>query len=106
MFQQIKVDPKELVFGPNKYNRSDTRERALAEHRKLPFYKKVIASIRQKGIVNPLIVIEKHGKYRVIYGHNRLVAALEISYKTVPVVVVPEGMSPAKFKDIVYEDVL
>jgi len=57
-----------------------------------PFYKKVRDSIKKKGIVNPLLVIEKEEcegqKYMCCIGNNRYLAALELGIKEVPIKIV------------------
>ena len=57
-----------------------------------PFYKKVRDSMKKRGMVNPLLVIEKEEcngqKYMCCIGNNRYLAALELGYKEVPVKIV------------------
>ena len=44
-------------------------------------------SIRHSGVLNPLIVVETDGRYRLVAGERRLRAALMAGLKTVPCVV-------------------
>ena len=53
-----------------------------------PFYKKVRDSMKKRGMINPLLVIEKEEcngqKYMCCIGNNRCLAALELGIKEVP----------------------
>ena len=68
-----------------------------------PFYKKVRDSIKKRGLVNPLLVIEKEEcegqKYMCCIGNNRYLAALELGIKEVPIKIitseVPEDLMAA-----------
>ena len=57
-----------------------------------PFYKKVRDSIKQKGIINPLLCIETEEcegqKYMCCIGNNRYLAAHELGIKEVPIKIV------------------
>ena len=57
-----------------------------------PFYKKVRDSMKKRGMVNPLLVIEKEEcngqKYMCCIGNNRYLAALELGIKEVPIKIV------------------
>ena len=53
-----------------------------------PFYKKVRDSIKQKGIINPLLCIQEGDRYKCCIGNNRYLAALELGIKEVPVKVI------------------
>ena len=72
------------------------RNKSLEAHpsnqRTSPFYKKVRDSIKNRGIVNPLLVIEKEEcngqKYMCCIGNNRYLAALELGIKEVPIKIV------------------
>ena len=50
------------------------------------FYKMVRDSIREKGIVNPLMGIQEGEFVRVKLGNNRLIAANELGIKEVPMI--------------------
>ena len=56
------------------------------------FYKKVRDSIKKRGMVNPLLVIEKEEcngqKYMCCIGNNRYLAAHELGIKEVPIKIV------------------
>ena len=60
--------------------------------RESPFYKKVRDSMKNRGMVNPLLVIEKEEcngqKYMCCIGNNRYLAALELGIKEVPIKIV------------------
>ena len=57
-----------------------------------PFYKKVRDSMKKRGMVNPLLVIEKEEcngkKYKCCFGKNRYLAARELRIKEVPIKIV------------------
>ena len=57
-----------------------------------PFYKKVRDSMKKRGMINPLLVIEKEEcngqKYMCCIGNNRFLAALELGIKEVPIKIV------------------
>ena len=79
--------PIEKVFLRNK-----NLEARPWNQRTSPFYKKVRDSIKQKGIINPLLCIETEEcegqKYMCCIGNNRYLAALELGIKEVPVKVI------------------
>ena len=72
------------------------RNKSLEAHpsnqRTSPFYKKVRDSIKNRGIVNPLLCIETEEcngqKYMCCIGNNRYLAALELGIKEVPIKIV------------------
>ena len=56
--------------------------------------KSLAASIKEKGILQPLIVRPKNGKYELIAGERRLRASKEAGLTEVPVIVKdPDGSS-------------
>ena len=79
--------PIEKVFLRNK-----SLEAQPENQRESPFYKKVRDSIKKKGMINPLLVIEKEEcngqKYMCCIGNNRFLAALELGIKEVPIKIV------------------
>ena len=60
--------------------------------RETSFYKRVRDSIKEKGIINPLLCIETQEcegqKYMCCIGNNRYLAAVELGLKEVPVKIV------------------
>jgi len=46
-------------------------------------------SISEKGIINPLLVLQEGDNYKVVVGQNRYLAALELGIKEISVIVVP-----------------
>ena len=76
--------PIEKVFLRNK-----SLEAQPWNQRSSPFYKKVRDSIKDKGIINPLLCIETEEcegqKYMCCIGNNRYLAAHELGIKEVPV---------------------
>jgi len=79
--------PIEKVFLRNK-----NLEAEPWHQRESPFYKKVRDSMKEKGMVNPLLCIETQEcegqKYMCCIGNNRYLAALELGIKEVPVKIV------------------
>jgi len=59
------------------------------EHqRESPFYQKVRDSMKNRGMVNPLLCIQEGEKYKICIGNNRYLAGLELGYKEMPVKIV------------------
>ena len=56
--------------------------------RKSPFYQKIRDSIKEEGMINPLLCIKEREHYKICVGNNRYLAALELNYKEMPVKVV------------------
>ena len=52
------------------------------------FYQKVKESITTKGIINPLLGVNREDKIAIILGNTRLQAAQELDLPTVPVIVI------------------
>ena len=52
------------------------------------FYKKVRDSMKEKGMVNPLLCVQEEERYMCCIGNNRWLAAHELGYKEVPVKIV------------------
>ena len=79
--------PIEKVFLRNK-----SLEAQPWNQRSSPFYKKVRDSIKDKGIINPLLCIETEEcegqKYMCCIGNNRYLAAHELGIKEVPIKIV------------------
>ena len=53
-----------------------------------PFYKKVRDSMKEKGMINPLLCLQEGDRYKCCIGYNRWLAAHELGYKEVPVQVI------------------
>lgn len=62
-FQIISLD---LIDDPEAPMRSDMTEASVED---------LVMSIKQVGIIEPLVVKEQHGRYEVIAGHRRLFAS-------------------------------
>ena len=56
--------------------------------RESPFYKKVRDSMKEKGMINPLLCIQEGDRYKCCIGNNRWLAAHELGIKKVPVKVI------------------
>ena len=75
--------PIEKVFLRNK-----KLEAQPWNQRSSPFYKKVRDSIKDKGIINPLLCIQEGDRYKCCIGNNRWLAAHELGIKEVPVKII------------------
>ena len=75
--------PIEKVFLRNK-----NLEAQPENQRTSPFYKKVRDSIKKKGIINPLLCIQKGDQYMCCIGNNRWLAAHELGIKEVPIKII------------------
>ena len=79
--------PIEKVFLRNKQLEAEPWNQ-----RESSFYKKVRDSIKEKGIINPLLCLEveecKGQKYMCCIGNNRYLAAHELGIKEVPIKIV------------------
>ena len=73
----IRIAPDKVDFNPYQ-PRQDFSEGALND---------LIGSIREHGIIQPLIVTKKDGRYQLIAGERRLRSALSLGLREVPVIV-------------------
>jgi len=55
-------------------------------------YKKVLKSLKTRGMINPLLVIQDQDQYKVVYGNNRYLAGLELGFKEFEVAVLPDAL--------------
>jgi len=72
-----KVSLRNQRLQKNPHNQTDS-----------PFYKKVRDSMKEKGMINPLLCIQEGERYICCIGNNRWLAAHELGYKEVPVKIV------------------
>lgn len=72
IYKEISLD---LIDPPDDAIRSKMDEEALAE---------LAGSIREVGILQPLVVKEREGRYLIVAGHRRYVAAKIVDLATVP----------------------
>ena len=75
--------PIEKVFLRNK-----NLEAEPWHQRESHFYKKVRDSMKEKGMINPLLCVQEGERYKCCIGNNRWLAAHELGYKEVPVKVI------------------
>ena len=47
----------------------------------------LMASVAEKGIIEPLIVRQRHGRYQIVAGERRYQAAVQIGLRELPVVI-------------------
>jgi ParB family chromosome partitioning protein len=47
----------------------------------------LMASISEKGIIEPLIVRQRHGRYQIVAGERRYQAAVQVGLRELPVVI-------------------
>ena len=69
-------------WWPRYNEKSEIRDSAMSGD----FYKKVRDSIKEKGIINPLMGIQEDELVRVKLGNNRLLAARELGITEVPMI--------------------
>ena len=86
--------PIEKVFLRNK-----SLEAQPWNQRSSPFYKKVRDSIKDKGIVNPLLCIQEGDRYKCCIGNNRWLAAHELGIKEVPVKIITSEVPTDMMKE-------
>mgnify|MGYP004449742865 CR=1 FL=1 len=79
----MKINIKNLSLLNQKLKKNSSNQRASE------FYKRVRDSISEKGIINPLLVLQEGDNYKVVVGQNRYLAALELGIKEISVIVVP-----------------
>lgn len=68
----------------------------IVEHQRKPSNYHVthlIYSIERVGFIVPLVVVEKNGKYVILDGQHRFLAAQKLDIKELPVIVVPEKLA-------------
>jgi len=53
----------------------------------------LVSSIERVGFLTPLLVVEKDGKYIILDGQHRFLAAQKLDLKELPVIVVPEKLA-------------
>ena len=75
--------PIEKVFLRNK-----NLEAQPENQRTSPFYQKVRDSMKEKGMINPLLCIQEGDRYKCCIGNNRYLAALELGIKEVPIKII------------------
>ena len=75
--------PIEKVFLRNK-----NLEAQPWNQKESPFYQRVKAAIKKKGIINPLLCIQEGDRYKCCIGNNRYLAAHELGIKEVPVKII------------------
>ena len=75
--------PIEKVFLRNQHLQKSPHNQTSTS-----FYKKVRDSMKEKGMVNPLLCVQEEERYICCIGNNRWLAAHELGYKEVPVKIV------------------
>jgi len=73
----VEIDINKIIQNP-------AQPRKKFEDEKI---RELAASITEKGILQPIIVREKEGKYEIVAGERRFRAATEANIKKVPVIV-------------------
>ncbi len=80
------VDKREYIIElePSKIIQNPTQPRKKFELEKI---KELANSIMEKGIIQPIIVREKEGKYEIVAGERRYRAAIEAKMEKIPAIV-------------------
>jgi ParB family chromosome partitioning protein len=73
----IELEPSKIIQNP-------TQPRKKFEEDKI---RELANSIMEKGIIQPIIVREKEGKYEIVAGERRYRAAIEAKMKKIPAIV-------------------
>jgi len=73
----LKINPEQINVNPQQPRKSFS-DRELNE---------LSESIKEYGIIQPLIVTRQNGRYQLIAGERRLRAAIKLNLKEVPVIV-------------------
>jgi len=83
-----------------------------SNQRQSSFYKKVRDHINKTGyIINPLLVVEDKGKYKVVYGNNRYLSGIELGFTEFPIQVLKDDEVPTireaakSYKDINLDEI-
>jgi len=83
-----------------------------SNQRQSPLYKKVRDHINKTGyIINPLLVVEDKGKYKVVYGNNRYLSGIELGFTEFPIQVLKDDEVPTireaakSYKDINLDEI-
>ena len=77
-------------------------ERSPHNQKQSDLYKKVLASFKKHGQINPLICTKDGERYKVCVGNNRFLAGVELGFKEFDIVVVLDE-DRKRFKEIVKE---
>jgi len=76
--EKLYLQNRSLEHNPNNQRKSD-------------LYKKIKKHIEKTGyIINPLLVVEDNDKYKVVYGNNRYLVAVELGYEEIPIQVLKD----------------
>tara|TARA_R110000737_G_scaffold343486_1_gene369492 strand:- start:312 stop:656 length:345 start_codon:yes stop_codon:yes gene_type:complete len=86
--------PIEKVFLRNK-----SLEAQPSNQRESPFYKRVRDSIKEKGIINPLLCIQEGDRYKCCIGNNRYLVAHELGIKEVPIKIITSEVPDEMMKE-------
>lgn len=94
------VVPIDLIDDPELPLRSDLSRESVAE---------LAGSIKQYGVIEPLVIKRKGKRYEVVAGHRRLVAAIVAGLVKVPCVIYnapPEDQDLVKIHENVHREAL
>lgn len=80
MANQLRRLPLDLLDEPPAPVRAAMNDVALAA---------LARSVSQVGVINPLAVVERNGRYQVIAGHRRQLAAKAVGLERVPAIIFP-----------------
>jgi len=111
-----KVDKFEAIFGENFFDEDESgtgieklkiKELVAFENHPFKLYKgerlnEMVESIRQFGVIVPIVVRKKKLRYEILSGHNRVEACRILEVKDIPVVI-KEGLTEEEALLIVTE---
>jgi len=79
-----------------KFSIVDIDKLDIIQHQRKPseyHIRHLISSIERIGFIVPLVVCEKNGKYIILDGQHRFLAAKRIGIERLPVIIVPEKLA-------------
>ncbi len=79
LIEEKLYEPRIRMISINKIDPSPNQART-----ELGNIEELMASIKEKGILQPIIVREKNGRYEIIAGERRCIAAKNVGLKDVP----------------------
>jgi ParB/RepB/Spo0J family partition protein len=85
--KETKLIPSDSISIFDDFNRTTTDPQADAD---------LLSSIRQLGIIHPLIVLQSQDKYILISGYRRYFAARELGLPTIPCITISGGIDDAE----------
>jgi ParB family chromosome partitioning protein len=93
----LELNPDKLTYAAGTNVRADLR-----------LDKPFLKSVKSNGIIQPVVAYpdpDADGLYRILFGHRRTAAAVELGLPTIPVVVVPRPEDPDRIAEQLVENI-